>query len=77
MWKEMRDQILSLIDKPERKIDDVKGYMSSLDVKYKDDAYHSLSIEGYKISAEIIEKVRSGNWKPDAEDKENKNALVA
>ena len=77
MWKEMREQILPLIDKSERKIDDVKGYMSSLDVKYKDDAYHSLSIEGYKISAELIEKVRSGNWKPDAEDKENKNALVA
>ena len=77
MWKEMREQILPLIDKSERKIDDVKGYMSSLDVKYKDDAYHSLSIEGYKISAELIEKVKSGNWKPDAEDKENKNALVA
>ena len=77
MWKEMREQILPLIDKSERKIDDVKGYMSSLDVKYKDDAYHSLSIEGYKISAELIEKVRSGNWKPDAEDKENKDALVA
>ena len=77
MWKEMREQILPLIDKSERKIADVKGYMSSLDVKYKDDAYHSLSIEGYKISAELIEKVRSGNWRPDAEDKENKNALVA
>lgn len=77
MWKEMREQILPLIDKSERKIDDVKGYMSSLDVKYKDDAYHSLSIEGYQISAELIEKVRSGNWRPDAEDKENKDALVA
>lgn len=77
MWKEMRAQILPLIDMPERRIDDVRGYMNSLEEKYKDDAYHSLSIEGYKISAELIDKVKSGNWNPDEEDKENKNALVA
>lgn len=77
MWKEMREQILPLIDMPERRIDDVRGYMNSLEEKYKDDAYHSLSIEGYKISAELIDKVKSGNWNPDVEDKENKNALVA
>ena len=41
------------------------------------DAYHSLSIEGYRVSPELIEKVRVGNWKPEEEDKEHKNALVA
>lgn len=66
MWKEMREQILPLIDRPAKQVNDIQGYLASLDVKYKDDAYHSLSIEGYKISAELIEKVRSGNWKPEA-----------
>jgi Fic family protein len=43
------------------------------------DAYNSLSIEGYKVSSELIEKVRSGNWNPgtNKEDEEYKNALAA
>ena len=34
-------------------------------------------LEGYRVSPELIEKVRVGNWKPEEEDKEHKNALVA
>ena len=41
------------------------------------DAYHSLSIEGYKVSDELIGKVKSGNWNPKEEDKDAHNALVA
>lgn len=43
------------------------------------DAYHSLSIEGYQVCPELIERVRSGAWNPDqnAEDHENRNALAA
>ncbi len=29
------------------------------------DAYHALSIEGYSVSAELIKRVRAGNWVPD------------
>ncbi len=43
----------------------------------REDAYHSLTIEGYRVSPELIEKVRAGSWKPEEEDKEHKNALVA
>jgi len=32
---------------------------------YTNDAYHSLSIEGYQISKEMIEKVLLGAWNPD------------
>ena len=40
------------------------------------DAYHSLSIEGCRVSYELIERVRSGNWNPDS-DKNNQNTLAA
>ncbi len=33
----------------------------------KADAYHSLSIEGYRVTDELIEKVRGGKWRPDAD----------
>ena len=46
---------------------------------YINDAYHSLSIEGYWVSPELIQRVRSGAWNPDqnAEDRENRNTLAA
>jgi Fic family protein len=50
-----------------------------MDEIYVTDAYHSLSIEGYLVSPELIEKVRSGGWNPDGdnEDRAMKNALAA
>ncbi|MFA3791314.1 hypothetical protein AB6T38_09365 [Aliiglaciecola sp. SL4] len=43
------------------------------------DAYHSLSIEGYRVTPELITRVRTGNWNPaqNADDKERLNALAA
>lgn len=43
------------------------------------DAYHSLSIEGYRVSPELIERVRSGTWNPEADeqDREYKDGLAA
>jgi len=32
---------------------------------YVTDAYHSLSIEGYQVSPQLIEQVRRGHWDPD------------
>ena len=47
--------------------------------KYVTDAYHSLSIEGYRVSKELIERVRSGNWNPDVneEDHHHRDAMAA
>jgi len=46
---------------------------------YATDAYHSLSIEGYQVSAELIERVRTGAWRPDLNeaDRESRNAMAA
>lgn len=78
MWKNMRDNVLSL--KPSATFDfDVDSYLKDVEDRYKLDAYHSLSIEGYKVSEELIEKVRSGNWTPNenSSDKDDKAALAA
>ena len=77
MWENMREKVIELFPEAPGRIDDVEGYLKQVDEKYSEDAYHSLSIEGYKVSPELIEKVRSGNWQPEDEDKEHKNALVA
>ena len=46
---------------------------------YVEDAYHSLSIEGYRVSPELIERVCGGGWNParNVGDRDNLNALAA
>jgi hypothetical protein len=43
------------------------------------DAYHSLSIEGYRVSTALLERVRTGAWDPEniVEDREQRNAFAA
>jgi hypothetical protein len=45
-----------------------QDYLKDVEEIYVTDAYHSLSIEGYRVSAELIERVRGGNWNPDGDD---------
>jgi hypothetical protein len=53
--------------------------MKRVEEAYVTDAYHSLSIEGYRVTPELIERVRGGNWNPDAnqQDREQRNAMAA
>ena len=57
----------------------INAYLKAADDIYVTDAYHSLSIEGYRVSPELIERVRSGEWNPDEneDDREHRNALAA
>lgn len=81
MWKEMSQAIGNSFTEKKNKIIkiDIDSYLKNVDSQYVTDAYHSLSIEGYRVSKELIEKVREGNWKPDIdkEDKDQLNALAA
>lgn len=56
-----------------------KAYLRFVDEIYQNDAYHSLSIEGYRVTPELIERVRAGNWNPAAHeaDRQNKDAMAA
>ena len=58
---------------------DTKAYLSFVDDIYRNDAYHSLSIEGYRVTPELIDRVRAGNWDPDNHDadRQSRDALAA
>lgn len=58
---------------------DMTAYLKAADDNYVTDAYHSLSIEGYHISPDLIQRVRMGDWNPDEnkDDRQHHNALTA
>ena len=79
MWEEMRGPIIERFPVSPGLPKDTDAYLKHVEEIYVTDAYHSLSIEGYRVSAELIERVRSGAWNPDDHetDRENRNALAA
>jgi fido (protein-threonine AMPylation protein) len=79
MWESMRGRVLDTFPEPPGIPQDREKYLQSVDDIYRNDAYHSLSIEGYTVSAELIERVRAGNWNPDHHDadKQSRDALAA
>jgi fido (protein-threonine AMPylation protein) len=79
LWDSLRDPVLKVFPKAPGLPKDRKAYLGFVDEIYKSDAYHSLSIEGYTVTPELIERVRSGNWNPDGDeaDRNNRDALAA
>lgn len=79
MWHEMRETVMENFPAPPPRKVDAAAYLREVEDAYVDDAYHSLSIEGYEVSMDLIERVRSGDWNPerDADDRDNPNALAA
>lgn len=79
LWQQMREDIISHFPKSPQNSVEPKDYLKHIDEKYLTDAYHSLSIEGYRVSIELIERIRDGNWNPEKNeaDKNHKNALAA
>lgn len=77
MWQEMRGHIIERFPAAPGLPKDTQSYLKQVEDIYVTDAYHSLSIEGYRVSRELIEKVRSGHWNPDKVDEEERNAMAA
>jgi hypothetical protein len=79
MWYQMREPVLKFFPEPTGIPSDKTAYFKLVDDNYKMDAYHSLSIEGYRVTTELIERVMGGNWNPDSNEKDagQKNALAA
>jgi hypothetical protein len=78
-WQEMRAIVLKTFPKPPGRPSNTKSYLKKVEETYVTDAYHSLSIEGYRVSSELIERVRIGRWDPDnsENDREHTAALAA
>jgi len=79
MWEAMRRPVLDVFPDSPGIPEKPEGYLKAVEEVYVNDAYHSLSIEGYRVSPALIERVRSGEWNPDKneEDREDRNALAA
>lgn len=79
MWQEMREPIIRRFPAAPGLPKDTKVYLKRVEDIYVTDAYHSLSIEGYRVSPELIDRVRSGTWRPDENknDRDRRNAMAA
>ena len=82
LWEHAREPILAALPQaPGRPTDDSGRvrYLEDTDSAYGEDAYHSLSIEGYRVTPELIERVQSGTWDPEeaADDRQQRDALAA
>ena len=75
----MRGQIIGKLPPPPAQRNAINAYLGAVDDIYVTDAYHSLSIEGYRVTPELIERVRGGNWNPDrnATDGQQADAMAA
>ena len=79
MWAGWRDDVLSAFPSAPGLPKSPEPYLAEVNERYVADAYNSLSIEGYQVNDELIERVAKGNWNPDGdeEDKNNRDALAA
>ena len=77
-WAEMRETVMERFPGAPGLPADVPWYLHQVEDIYVTDAYNSLSIEGYRVSDALIERVRSGNGNPDNRaDREHQDALAA
>jgi hypothetical protein len=79
LWQKMREPVIGRFPKAPGLPRNISAYMKRVGDAYVTDAYHSLSIEGYRVSRELIERVRSNTWNPEAneQDRGQRDAMAA
>ena len=79
LWETFREPVIAAFPKSPELPQDPRAYLPSVDGIYLEDAYHSLSIEGYRVTPRLIERARSGDWDPDDNetDRRSQHALAA
>lgn len=77
LWERFRVPVLDLFPPAPGLPRDRERFLARVDGIFRTDAYHSLSIEGYQVSPELIDRVRSGEWDPEGTDRDHRDALAA
>jgi hypothetical protein len=79
MWMEMRETIIKQFPSEPGIPSDITSYIRSVEDIFITDAYHSLSIEKYRVTPEMIEKIRAGNWNSETNktDSQQRDAMAA
>jgi len=83
MWQQMRQSILDRYEGQQPDFDfnarPIDETLAMINEVYVHDAYNSLSIEGYKVTPDLIERVSQGDWSPETIERDHaaKDALAA
>ena len=79
MWGSWRQTVIDNFPAAPGPAADIEAYVRQVDERYRSDAYNSLSIEGYQVTEELIERVAQRGWDPEnnEEDKESRDAMAA
>lgn len=79
LWHNMRKDVLNVFPKAPGIPKNKNSYLKNIEELYITDAYHSLSIERYTVTPDLIERVRSGDWdtEENKEDRKQKDAMAA
>jgi fido (protein-threonine AMPylation protein) len=79
MWTQMREAVIANFPKAPGIQADHGAFMKDVDDIYLTDAYHSLSIERYRVTPELITKVSSGEWdmEESEDDRKQRDAMAA
>ncbi|MGY5851098.1 Fic family protein [Salegentibacter sp. F14] len=76
MWQNMEQAVIDVFPAAPGLPEDIAAYIHKIEEIYVTDAYHSLAIEKYRVSPELIEKVKSGTWDAE-ENRQQKDAIAA
>ena len=78
LWQLMRPTVHELFPVPPG-APQRDAYLSRVAEIYSHDAYHSLSIEGYQVTPELIARIAAGEWSPETvgSDQNQVNAMAA
>lgn len=78
LWSAMRDAVIENFPSCPEEKPSKAAYFQNAEEIYKHDAYNSLSIEGYVVTPELIEKIRAGTFSQDTEEgRQQKDAMAA
>lgn len=79
MWAGWRQDVIAAFPPAPGLRGTVDDYLTRVEQRYVSDAYNSLSIEGYRVTDDLIERVAQGDWDPDGDPAHNKtrDALAA
>jgi len=79
IWASMRSNVIAAFPPAPGLPAAPAAYMAAVKDSYARDAYNSLSIEGYRVTNELIERVASGGWNPKKNDadEQSRDAMAA
>lgn len=79
LWRSWRQVVIDNFPPAPGPARDIEAYVHQVEERYRSDAYNSLSIEGYQVTEELIERVAKNGWDPEnnEEDNASRDAMAA